>query len=99
MCINHRVPNTITTRDDYPWAYIEDLIDWLHGSSTFTKFNLASGYHQLRIHRDARHKTTFVTFNGVYEWMVIWFGLANMLSAFMHAIHCILGLYKVNPIV
>jgi len=69
-------------------------IDWLHWSRVFTKLDLGSGYHQLRIHPDVRHKTAFVTPDGFYEWTVIPFGLANPPSACMRTMHCILGLYK-----
>ena len=55
MCVKYRGPNAITTRDQYPLPYIEDLIDQLHCSRVFTKLDLASGYHQLCIHANDRH--------------------------------------------
>jgi hypothetical protein len=65
----------------------------------FTKLDLASGYHQLRIHPDDRHKTAFVAPDGFYKWTVIPFGLANALSAVMRAMLRILGPYKKFAIV
>jgi len=61
--------------------------------------DLASGYHQLRIHMDDRQKTVFVTADGFYGWTVNPFGLANAPSAFMGTMHRILGLYKKFAIV
>ena len=99
MCVDYRGLNSITTRDRYPFPYIEDPIDRLHGSRVFTKLDLASGNHQLRIHPDDRYKTAFVAPDGFYEWTVITFGLANAPSAFMRTMHRILGLYKKFAIV
>jgi len=94
MCVDYRGLNAITTRDRYPLPYIQDLIDRLHGCRVLTKLDLASGYHQLRIHPDDRHKTAFVAPDGFYKWTVFPFGLANAPSAFMRAMHRILGPYK-----
>ena len=99
MCVDYRGVSAITTRDWYRLPYIEDLIDRLHGSRVFTKFDLASGYHQLRIHSDDRHKTALVIADGFYEWTVIPFVLANAPSVCMHAMYRILGSYKKFPIV
>jgi len=99
MCVDYRGLNAITTRDRYPLPYIEDLIDWLYGSRVFTKLDLASGYKQLCIHPDDRHKTAFVAPDGMYVWTVIPFGLAYALSALMRAMHRILGPYKKFAIV
>ena len=99
MCIDYRGPNAITIRDQYPLPYIEDLIGQLYGSRVFTQLDLASGYHQLHIHPDGRHKTTFVTPDGFNESTGILFGLANAPSVFMCIMHYILGPYKKFAIV
>jgi len=94
MCVDYTGITTITTRDWYPLSYIEDLIDRLPRSRVFRKLHLASGYDQLCIHPDDRHKMAYVTPDGFYERTVIPFDLANVPSAFMHAMHLILGQYK-----
>jgi hypothetical protein len=65
----------------------------------FTKLDLASGYHQLRILPADMHKMVFVAQDGCYEWTVIPFGVVNTQSAFMLAMKSILGLYKKFAIV
>jgi len=99
MCIDYISLNAITTRHQYSLAYIEDPIYWLHGSRVFTKLDLASGYHQLRIHPDDRHKMAFLAPDGFSDWTVILFGLANAPSVFMRAMHCVLRPYKKFAIV
>jgi len=79
--------------------YIEDLLDKLYGARVFTKLDLASGYHQVRIHPDDCHKTAFIAPDGFYEYKVIPFGLANTPAAFMRMTHKILHPHRQNAIV
>jgi len=99
MCVEYRGLNTITAKEQYPLPYSEDLLDKLHGARVFTKPDLASGYHQVRVHSDDCHKTTFIAPDGFYEYKVIPFGLANAPAAFMCMLHKILHPHRRNAIV
>ena len=99
MCVDYRGLNSITTKDRYPLPYIEDLLDKLHRARVFTKLDLASGYHQVRVHLDDCHKTAFLGPDGFYEYKVIPFGLANAPGTFMHMMHKILDPHRRNAIV
>jgi len=87
------------TKDRYPLPYIEDLLDKLHGVRVFTKLDLASGYHQVRVHSDDCYKTVFITSDRFYKYKVIPFGLANAPAAFICMIHRILHPHHRNAIV
>ena len=99
MCVDYHGLNTITAKDRYPLPYIEDLLDKLHGARVFTKLDLASGYHQVRVHSDDFHKAAFIAPDGFYEYKVILFGLANAPAAFMRLMHKILHPHRRNAIV
>jgi len=99
MCVDYRGLNAITAKDRYPLPYIEDLLDKLHGARVFTKLDLASRYHQVRVHSDDCHKTAFIAPNGFYEYKVIPFGLTNVPATFMPMMHKILHPHRRNAIV
>jgi hypothetical protein len=84
MCVDYRSLNDVNVKNKYPLPRIEDLFDQMRGARVFSKIDLRSGYHHMKIRPSDIPKTTFSTRYGLYEFTVMSFGLTNTPSYFMN---------------
>ena len=93
MCVDYRALNNITIKNAYPLPRVDELLQRLAGKKYYSKIDLQSGYHQVRISPSDIHKTAFRTRYGSYEFLVLPFGLTNAPSTFMNLMQDVLADY------
>jgi hypothetical protein len=89
LCVDYRPLNVVTINNRYALPRIDLLFDQLAGAQVFSKIDLCSGYHQIKIYTQDIPKTTFSTRYGLYEYLVMSFGLTNMLAHFMYLMNSV----------
>jgi hypothetical protein len=84
LCMEYHALNEVTIKNNYPLPRIDDSFDQLHGACVFSRIDLRSGYHQLKIQECDIPKVAFILRYGLYEYIVMSFGLTNALTYFMY---------------
>jgi hypothetical protein len=89
LCVDYRSLNAVTIKNKYLLPCIDILFDQLARAQMFSKIDLPSGYHQIKIHAEDIPKTAFTTRYGLYEYLVMSFGLTNALTHFMYLMNSV----------
>jgi hypothetical protein len=89
LCVDYRLLNAVTIKNKYPLPCIDILFGQLAGAQVFSKIDLHSGYHQIKIHAEDIPKTAFTTRYGLFEYLVMSFGLTNAPTHFMYLMNSV----------
>jgi hypothetical protein len=89
LCVDYRPLNIITIKNRYPLPHIDILFDQLAGAQVFSKIDLCSGYHQIKIRAEDIPMTAFSTRYSLYEYLVMSFGLINVSAHFMYLMNSV----------
>jgi hypothetical protein len=89
LCVDYRPLNVVTIKNKYPLPRIDILLDQLAGAQVFSKIDLHSSYHQIKIHAEDIPKTTFTIRYGLFEYLVMSFGLTNAPTHFMYLMNSV----------
>jgi hypothetical protein len=89
LCVDYRPLNTVTIKNKYPLPCIDIMFDQLAGAQMFSNIDLYSGNHQIKIRAEDIPKTAFTTRYGLYEYLMMSFGLTNVLTHFMYLMNSV----------